>query len=91
MQSFPSIPKNKRAIKLVMIEKAKLCYTKKLYGHTLIERRSKVSTSPSLFLGMNSLGNLRSNTYSVLGNNPRSLSKKNLKTRKAIILKQCTQ
>ena len=46
--------------------------------HCAAGSNSKVSTSPSAFSGIKSNGSSKSNTNSVLGNNPRSDSKKNL-------------
>lgn len=47
--------------------------------HCLAGSNSNVSTSPSAFLGIKSIGSSRSNTNSVFGNRPLSDSKKNLK------------
>lgn len=44
--------------------------------HFVIGINSNACTSPSMHLGAKSTGNSKSNTYSVLGKRPRSLSKK---------------
>jgi hypothetical protein len=69
------IRKSKATGTLVVLKSAQKSFSR----HCSAGSNSKVSTSPSAFSGIKSNGSSKSNTNSVLGNNPRSDSKKNLR------------